>query len=68
MERSQKIGVLIAILCGLSLMFSSVIYNSGASGLIIGTYAVIMFVVLSALVVKMILQLNGKKSMNESGH
>ena len=65
MERSQKFGVLVAILSGLSLMFSGLIYNSGASGLIIGTYTVTMFVVLSTLVVKMILQLNGKKSTNE---
>ena len=65
MERSQKFGVLVAILGGLSLMFSGIIYNSGASGLIIGTYTVTMFVVFSTLVLKMILQLNGKKNANE---
>lgn len=46
-------------------MFSGIIYNSGASGLIIGTYTVTMFVVFSTLVLKMILQLNGKKNANE---
>ena len=65
MERSQKLGILVAIIGGLSLMFSGVIYNSGVSALMIGSYTVTMFAVLSTLVVKMFLQLNGKKSTNE---
>ena len=65
MDRSQKIGVLVAILSSFSLTISVAFYNIGASGLIIGIYAVTMFVVLSTLVVKMIAQQNGKRSTNE---
>lgn len=64
-ERSKKLGVLVAILGGISLMFSGVIYNSGVNAIIIGAYTVTMFIILSTLVVKMFLQLNGKKSTNE---
>lgn len=46
-------------------MFSGVIYNSGVSALMIGAYTVTIFAVLSILVVKIFLQLNGKKSTNE---
>ena len=64
MEKSRKNGVLVAMLGGLSLMISAILYNSGASGLIIGIYALIMFLVLSTLVVKMIVQLNVKENTN----
>ena len=56
---------IIAIVCGFSLAISVAFYNIEASGLIIGFYDVTMFAVLSTLVVKMIAQLNGKKSTNE---
>lgn len=65
MGRSQKLGILVAILGGLSLMFLGLLYNSGVSGLIMGIFTITMFIVLSTLVSKMIVQLNGKKITRE---
>ncbi|WP_339195826.1 hypothetical protein MKY27_13885 [Solibacillus sp. FSL R5-0449] len=65
MDSSQKLGILVAILGGLSLMFLGVLYNIGVSGLIMGIFTITMFIVLSTLVSKMIVQLKEKKITRE---
>lgn len=61
MERSQKIGVLLVVLINFSLIGLLALKNNGASGLIIGTYVIIMFILQSTLIVKMITQQNIRK-------
>ena len=61
MERSQKIVVLFVVLINFSLIGLFALKNNGASGLIIGTYVIVMFILQSTLVVKMITQQNIRK-------
>lgn len=61
MGEIKKIRVVIMILSSLYLLFLPVLYYSGANSLIVGTYTIIMFIVLSILTVKMITQQNSRK-------
>ena len=65
MERNQMIALVIVVLNGFSLLVLLALKDSGASGLIVGTYTSIMFIVLSTLVVKMITQQNSRKNNRE---
>ena len=65
MERNQMIALEIVVLNGFSLLVLLALKDSGASGLIVGTYTSIMFIVLSTLVVKMITKQNSRKGTRE---
>ena len=65
MERNTIISLVIVVLNGFSLLVLLALKDSGASGLIVGTYTSIMFIVLSTLVVKMITQQNSRKNNRE---
>lgn len=54
MARNQIIALVIVVLNSFSLLALLALKDSGASGLIMGTYTIIMFIVLSTLVLKMI--------------
>ena len=62
MARNQKNEVLIVGLSSLSLLVLPALYYSGANSLIVGTYTIIMFIVLSTLTISMI---NSKKGSKE---
>ena len=62
MARNQKNEVLIVGLSSLSLLVLPALYYSGANRLIVGTYTIIMFIVLSTLTISMI---NSKKGSKE---
>jgi hypothetical protein len=62
MGEIKKIRELIMVLSSLYLLFFPVLYYSGANSLIVGTYTIIMFIVLSILTVKMITQQNSRNS------
>ena len=61
MGEIKKIRELIMVLSSLYLLVLPVLYYSGANSLIVGTYTIIMFIVLSILTVKMITQQNSRK-------
>ena len=69
MARNQKNEVnvvLIGGLCSLSLLVVlPALYYSGANSLIVGTYTLIMFIVLSTLTISMIKQQNRRKGNKE---
>ena len=65
MARNQIIALGIVVLNSFSLLVLLALKDSGASGLIVGTYTIIMFIVLSILVVKMITQQNSRKGNRE---
>ena len=65
MARNQIIALVIVVLNSFSLLFLLALKDSGASGLIVGTYTIIMFIILSTLVVKMITQQNSRKGTRE---
>lgn len=63
MEEITKKRVLIVVLSSLHLLvILPTLYYSGANSLIVGTYTIIMFIVLSMLTVQMITQQNSRKS------
>jgi len=63
MERNKKNEVLIVILSSLLLLVLPTLYYREANSLIIGTYTIIMFIILSTLTIKMIRQYyNGKEN------
>ena len=68
MDKIQKIGLLIIALNSFSLIVLLSLNNNGANSLIIGTYTIIMFIVLSTLTVKMITQQNIRKGTREQHH
>ena len=61
MGEIKKIRELIMVLSSLYLLVLPVLYYSGANSLIVGTYTIIMFIVLAMLTVKMITQQNSRK-------
>lgn len=65
MAKNQIIALVIVVLNSFSLLALLALKDSGASGLIIGTYTIIMFIVLSTLVVKMITKQNSRKGTRE---
>ena len=65
MARNQIIALVIVVLNSFSPLALLALKDSGASGLIIGTYTIIMFIVLSTLVVKMITKQNSRKGTRE---
>mgnify|MGYP003423057063 FL=1 len=65
MARNQIIALVIVVLNSFSLLVLLALKDSGASGLIVGTYTIIMFIVLSTLVVKMITKQNSRKDNRE---
>lgn len=63
MARNKKNEVLIVILSDLLLLVLPTLYYREANSLIIGTYTIIMFIILSTLTIKMIRQYyNGKEN------
>ena len=66
MARNQKNEVLIVGLRSLSLLVVlPALYYSGANSLIVGTYTIIMFIVLSTLTISMIKQQSCRKGNKE---
>ena len=65
MARNQIIALVIVVLNSFSLLVLLELKDSGASDLIVGTYTIIMFIILSTLVVKMITQQNSRKGNRE---
>ncbi|MBD7985545.1 hypothetical protein H9649_13190 [Sporosarcina sp. Sa2YVA2] len=65
MEKNQKRALLVVILNLFNVLIIYALVNSGAGGLIVGAYTIMMFIVLSTLVIKMITQPNGKKVIKE---
>lgn len=65
MEKNQKRALLVAILNLFNVLIISALVDSGAGGLIVGAYTIIMFIVISTLVVKMITQPNSRKVIKE---
>jgi len=65
MARNQKNEVLIVGLSSFSLLVLPALYYSGANSLIVGTYTIIMFIVLSTLTISMIKQQNRRKGSKE---
>ncbi len=54
MARNQKNEVHIVVLSSFSLLLLPTLYYSGANSLILGTYTIIMFIILSTLTINMI--------------
>ena len=65
MARNQKNEVLIVGLSSFSLLVLPALYYSRANSLIVGTYTIIMFIVLSTLTISMIKQQNRRKGSKE---
>ena len=64
MGEIKKIQVLIGVLSSLYMLGLPALYFSGANSLVVGTYTIIMFIVLSILTVKMVTQQKGRNSTN----
>ena len=62
MKKIKNIQVLIVVLSSLYLLSLPALYFSEVSSLVVGTYTIIMCIVLSALTIKMITQPKSRKS------
>lgn len=65
MERSQNV-LLMVILNSFFILFLFVLKNSGVNSLVIGTYTIIMFIIISTLFLKMMIKQDNKKSNKEN--
>lgn len=61
MARNQKNEVLIVVLSSFSLLVLPTLYYSGANSLMLGTYTIIMFTILSTFTINMIRQHYSRK-------
>ncbi|MBD8035858.1 hypothetical protein H9635_03830 [Solibacillus sp. A46] len=68
MARNQKNEIPIVVLSSFSSLVLPALYYSGVNSLIVGTYTIIMFIVLSTLTISMIKQQNSKKNIKEENH
>ncbi len=68
MTRNQKNEVPIVVLSSFSILVLPALYYSGVNSLIVGTYTIIMFIILSTLTISMIKQQNSRKNNKEENH